>query len=397
MKNSGLVSVILPVYNRESTIKRAIDSVLRQTYSKLELIVIDDASSDNTVKLVNEYTDERIRLICQEQNGGACKARNVGIANARGEYIAFQDSDDEWLEDKLDTQIKIMKEKKCPACYSAYYLYDNDSVYFQPIDFENQSKYEAGLGKILAEYNVIGTVTLIIKYEVLKLFNDEYFDEQLPRLQDYEFVIRLFKVCPIAYVNRPLVNAFHTEISITANSGAFYAASARIMEKHGDFLNENRFIDAMINAEQGISAPLKFVNAVNEFQEQTGFQDAKFKDRMMVHMAEKINIQNELLYRQFQWAVHHLRDKEFSIYGAGNMGCEVYRFLLRKNLHPACFLVTKCEEKKFINDIPIYSIDEWKDRDNMVIISIAKEHQIELIDNLITRQYKQFCIYSKRA
>lgn len=397
MKNPGLVSVVLPTYNREATIRRAMDSVLRQTYSKLELIVIDDASSDHTVEIVKEYTDKRVRLICLEENGGACRARNVGIANAKGEYIAFQDSDDEWIEDKLDTQIRILQEKDCLVCYSAHKLYNGDSVYFKPIDYENQSKYEAELGKVLSEYNVIGTVTLIMKREVLSLLNGEYFDEQLPRLQDYEFVIRLFKICPIAYANRPLVNIFHTAISITADFSAYYVACAKIMEKHKDFLNKNGFIGAMIKAEQGISAPKKFVNVVNEFQKQTELQDAEFKDRMIIYMAQKLSIQKELLYRQFRWAVSRLRDKEFSIYGAGKMGWEVYQCLLGKDLHPACFLVTKCEERRFIDNIPVYSIDEWEDREKMVIISIAEEHQIELTDNLIERQYKQFCIYSRRA
>lgn len=397
MKNLGLVSVVLPTYNREETIRRAIDSVLRQTYSKLELIVIDDASSDHTVEIVKEYTDKRIRLICLEENRGACRARNVGIANARGEYIAFQDSDDEWIEDKLNTQIRILQEKDCLACYSAHKLYSGDSVYFKPIDYENQSKYEAQLGKVLAEYNVIGTVTLIIKREVLSLLNGEYFDEQLPRLQDYEFVIRLFKICSIAYVNRPLVNIFHTTISITADFNAYYVACARIMEKHEDFLNKDGFIEAMIKAEQGINDPMKFVNAVNEFQEQAKLQDAEFKDRMIKYIAQKLSIQKELLYRQFRWTMNHLRNKEFSIYGAGRMGWEVYQCLLRKDLHPACFLVTKCDERRFIDDIPVYSIDEWEDKEKMVIISIAEEHQIELTNNLIERQYKQFCIYSRRA
>ncbi len=104
-----LVSVVIPVYNRENTINRAIDSALSQTYSNVEVIVVDDGSTDKTVSIVKEYDDCRIKLICQKERGGANKARNVGIANSQGEYIAFQDSDDEWLPDKLRSQIEAMQ------------------------------------------------------------------------------------------------------------------------------------------------------------------------------------------------------------------------------------------------------------------------------------------------
>ena len=89
-----MVSVIIPVYNREKTIKKAIESVLEQTYTDLEVIIVDDCSTDKTIEVVESIADKRIRLVKSPKNGGACKARNLGIDHANGELIAFQDSDD---------------------------------------------------------------------------------------------------------------------------------------------------------------------------------------------------------------------------------------------------------------------------------------------------------------
>lgn len=392
----ALVSVIIPVYNRENTIKRAIDSVLCQTYTNLELIIVDDGSTDNTVKVVKEYTDQRIKLICQRKNGGANKARNIGIASAKGEYIAFQDSDDEWIADKLVTQIRAMAKGDYLACYSAYNLHERYFIHTIPDDFENQIKYETALGKILTKYNVIGTPTLVVKREALMLLENEYFDEQMIRLQDYEFAIRLHKICRIAYVNRPLVNAFRTADSITTNSSVLYASAGRIIKKHKDFLDMERFIEAVIGAEAGVKEPQKLVDDLNTLQISAGLIDKECKDRMFMRICRKYNIQNNLLFRQYQLAVERLQDRKFSIYGAGKIGKEVYYGLKRRGLRPFCFLVTKCdEEQRFIDDIPIFSIDDYQNKEDMVIISITADHQAELMENLITRNYQQFCVYHK--
>lgn len=390
----ALVSVIMPVYNRENTIRQAIDSVLCQTYSSLELIIVDDGSTDNTLEIVQAYTDRRVRLI-RQAHGGANKARNMGIAHARGEYIAFQDSDDEWLADKLDTQIMRLELQGCLACYSAVTFYEEYSIYTVPGDYQNQDKYEAGLGKILAEYNVVATPTLIIKREVLALLGDEYFDEQLPRLQDYEFAIRLINVCRVAYVNRSLVNAFRTKGSITTNTDALYTSIGRIIQKHRSFLSTEQVIDTIIRAEAGLDKPRQLIANLQMLQEKAGLKDDECKDRMFIYLSRKLDTLNQLLSRQYRLAVDNLQDKKFSIYGAGMVGHEVYYSLKKKGLSPACFLVTKCEGEKFIDDIPVLSIDECTNREDMVIISIASEHQVELMDNLIARNYRQFCVYCK--
>ena len=111
-----LVSVIIPTYNRAHLIKRSAESVLNQTYTNLELIIVDDGSTDDTEEVVKTLNDNRVTYI-KQPNQGACAARNNGIDHAKGEFIAFQDSDDVWHEDKLEKQIKCLKETGADFCF----------------------------------------------------------------------------------------------------------------------------------------------------------------------------------------------------------------------------------------------------------------------------------------
>ena len=107
-----LVSIITPAYNSEKYIAETIESVLNQTYKNWEMIIIDDCSTDKTSKLVNDYilADSRIKLVSLNKNGGVSNARNIGLSKARGAFVAFLDSDDIWVKNKLETQILFMKK-----------------------------------------------------------------------------------------------------------------------------------------------------------------------------------------------------------------------------------------------------------------------------------------------
>lgn len=116
------VSIIMPAYNAEKYIEDSIKSVLSQTYSNWELIIVDDYSSDNTVDIVKEYTglDRRIKLVCQKANFGVAFSRNKGLDCADGKYVAFLDSDDLWDREKLEKQVAFMEKSKCVLTYTNY-------------------------------------------------------------------------------------------------------------------------------------------------------------------------------------------------------------------------------------------------------------------------------------
>ena len=114
MKNEDLVTIIVPVYNREKYIKETVQSILNQTYTNYEVIFVDDASADSSTSILEEYTknNAKFTLIKLRRNMGVSFARNIGIRKASGRYIAFLDSDDLWLPHRLEEQIKFAKGKR---------------------------------------------------------------------------------------------------------------------------------------------------------------------------------------------------------------------------------------------------------------------------------------------
>lgn len=116
-----LVSVVIPAYNAEKVVAEAVESAMGQTYKNIEIIVIDDCSKDGTYQVLEFLAekDSRVRICKNEQNSGVSETRNRGVAMAKGEYVAFLDSDDKWREDKLERQMKLFEEHPdCPVTYT---------------------------------------------------------------------------------------------------------------------------------------------------------------------------------------------------------------------------------------------------------------------------------------
>lgn len=123
----GLVSIIMPSWNTARFIRESIDSVRNQTYTNWELLIVDDCSTDNTDEIVASYSDERIRYFKNEKNSGAALTRNRAMREARGEWIAFLDSDDLWTPEKLERQLQFMKENNYVFSYHEYVKIDEES------------------------------------------------------------------------------------------------------------------------------------------------------------------------------------------------------------------------------------------------------------------------------
>jgi GT2 family glycosyltransferase len=125
----ALVSVVVAVYNREATVERAIRSALHQTHQNLEVLVVDDASTDGTPRIVGEIADPRVHLIRHVENLNASAARNTGAAAAAGSYVAFLDSDDEWLPGHLARRLDIMESKDVDGVFGSFYLGRHGSLF----------------------------------------------------------------------------------------------------------------------------------------------------------------------------------------------------------------------------------------------------------------------------
>ena len=112
MFGETLISVIIPTFKRAHCIERAILSIFKQKHTSLEIIIVNDGSTDDTLKIISSLHDKRVKIICHEKNKGLAAARNTGINNAKGEFITFLDDDDEWLPEKTSKQLSIFREKQ---------------------------------------------------------------------------------------------------------------------------------------------------------------------------------------------------------------------------------------------------------------------------------------------
>lgn len=153
------VTVITPSYNSGKYISETIKSVINQTYSNWEMLIVDDCSTDNSISIINDYctSDNRIRLIKLEENGGAAVARNRGIKEANGRFIAFLDSDDLWHPEKLKNQIGIMIEKNIPFTFTSYQLISEGGELGKIIKSKAEVSYRNAIMS-----NPIGCLTVVI-------------------------------------------------------------------------------------------------------------------------------------------------------------------------------------------------------------------------------------------
>ncbi len=236
------VSVIIPTHNRSHLISRSIQSVLNQTYQDFEIIIVDDGSTDNTEEIIKEFQEQnkRIRYIRHKENKGGAAARNTGIRAAQGEYVAFQDSDDEWLPEKLDKQMKLFENvsREVGVVYTGVWRIENNKKNYIP--FSYITKKEGNIHKELLRGNFVTTQAAIVRKECFK--KEEMFDEALPRLQDWELFIRLSKSYKFKCIDEALVVSYFTSNSISANQDALLKAFKLILEKHFQDLLKRRKI-----------------------------------------------------------------------------------------------------------------------------------------------------------
>lgn len=207
------VSVIIPTYNRAAMVRNAIESVLAQTFSDLEVIVVDDGSSDGTGRILEEIYGDRIRYYAQA-NQGVSVARNKGIEEARGEWIAFLDHDDLWEKEKLEWQFKALERfgPQCGGCYTDTRLYNHPETrtLFQMAEAGDRHEGTMGVNanvlKLLVRPGGAGMVVCLSSFlgraDVVRRTGG--FDPKLRYSQDSEFMFRLAMLTGFCYVNLPL-------------------------------------------------------------------------------------------------------------------------------------------------------------------------------------------------
>lgn len=184
------VSIITPLYNSEKYISQTIKGILSQTYTNFELIIINDKSKDNSLNICKSFLDDRIKIINLEKNVGVCVARNIGLDNACGKYIAFCDSDDVWHPTKLEKQIAFMKKMDAKISCTSYNRIDENNNIIGKVEVDKTITYTDML-----KNNQVGCLTLIYDRD---FFGKKNFKE-ISKNEDYLLWLELVKESKIIY------------------------------------------------------------------------------------------------------------------------------------------------------------------------------------------------------
>ena len=204
----NLVSIITPCYNGSKYIGETIKSVLAQTYKEWEMIIVDDGSKDNSVEILEEFAqkDNRIKLI-KQPNGGSANARNNGIRNAEGRYIALLDADDLWDNNFLEEQLKFMKEKNVVLVYGSYRRIDeNSNEILRPLIAREKSTL-----KDMQRMCYIGCLTGL--YDSKK-FGKVYLKEELKSIRDdYAYWLDIMQFEKVAYGNQKVLASYRVLVN----------------------------------------------------------------------------------------------------------------------------------------------------------------------------------------
>jgi len=233
------ISVIIPTYNRANLIGKSIQSVLNQTYQDFEIIVVDDSSTDSTEDVIKNLDDLRIIYIRHKENKGPSAARNTGIKVANGEYIAFQDSDDEWFPEKLEKQLDLFNNSahEVGVVYSGFYRIEPDKKRYIPLNRVTQK--EGNIHNELLKGNFIGAPAVLIKK---KCFEKTNFDEDLHALEDWDLWIGISKYYDFRYINQALFQSYYTQNSVSTDQNKTIDALKIILMNHLDDFNKHKKI-----------------------------------------------------------------------------------------------------------------------------------------------------------
>lgn len=272
--NNINISVVIPVYNRASTIVACIESVVAQSYPVKEIIVIDDCSTDNTIEQLEIYKEKLIILKTNTQSG-AQVARNIGVKAANSDWIAFLDSDDKWLPDKLNIQVEELEKHNFDSCtviHSDCYVLTseiNDKYVWNLPVINGRDVYS----KLLKHPAPMFQGMLISKISLVKI---DYLDEKVVAYQEWDTAIRLAKYCKFVHIQKPLFIYYrHSGKTISSSLKNSFNGYMYIINKHKkdiikycgeDIFNKHLITNAINTMNAGdFKNGKKVLNKINRF------------------------------------------------------------------------------------------------------------------------------------
>lgn len=240
-----MVSIIMPTYNRAYIIEQAIQSVQRQTYEDWELIIVDDASTDHTRQVLEKYTGSKIRYYVNETNQGANASRNFGAEHAKGEFLAFLDSDNYWPDDRLEMQMQIAEGYQDQRCffYGKVQITNGDEVSIVPETIVSSEE----LKEIELRKNVVDTNTILVSKALF--WETGGFAKGLKKIQDWELVFRFLFCFNIKAVACEKILSFNfiQENSITNNDASTIKALGFMIRNYFNYyFKEEETVDWLL-------------------------------------------------------------------------------------------------------------------------------------------------------
>ena len=227
-----LVSVVTATYNRANYLPGTIASVLGQTYPHLEHILVDDGSTDNTKKVIAPFLDDSRLKYHVQSNRGQAVARNVGLANAKGEYLCFLDSDNLWERDKIASQLREFEaHPEADVVYGDIQSIDEEG---NPLDIPNMKRYSGRITEELLRDNFVTFNTAMIRRRCYEDLGG--LDERIRRADDYEFFLRYSTLCRFLYVPKVYVKYRIQRNQISSNKEARFESNRSILE---NFMNQH--------------------------------------------------------------------------------------------------------------------------------------------------------------
>lgn len=391
-----LVSVIIPTYNRMETIRNAVNSVLQQSHGNIEVIVVDDASVDQTEEMILSIDDKRLHYVKNCEQKGANYSRNVGIEQSHGEIIAFCDSADTWAQDKLEKQLKRMYETGDEIVFCGEEVKEMNSSHTIPFSTQKAMIAQNRLSELLAAENCIDTSTLLIRKAC---FNEiGYFDLELPRLQEYEWMIRAVQRFQIGYLDEVLVYAVIRKDSISSDLTKLLKAVPIIYRKHSKFfalygkqmeflLSPIKLLSRKNSLYEEYEKYFRFlyenIGEINEYKKLYTetirfFIEKDFISRLIALNKQKGRTLTQLLKN---------KSDDFYIFGAGEAArklCECLEKQYITNLVKAFIVTNKKNNVQNILDVPMLELRECDEqiKSMPVILAVSESILYEIISEL---------------
>jgi len=241
MKTDPLVSVIIPTYNRAHLVGRAIKSIFAQAYANFEVIVVDNASSDNTAEVVASIKDARLKFIRHDVNKGPAASRNTGLRNSHGDYITFLDSDDEWLPQKTALQLDVFKseeERGIGLVFTNGFNEAGNAMFItDPVD--SGIYYDPRRDRFYPLRKLIATLSSwMLPSEAAK--KTGYFDEAMITWDDGDYLARVAYEFPVYFLNKDLVRWHASGVHLNMMNHDLISGKELFLKKNYDFLKKDK-------------------------------------------------------------------------------------------------------------------------------------------------------------